>query len=305
MSTESIQPRIGIALGGGAARGWAHIGVLRALAEHGIEPDIVCGTSIGAMVGGMYAAGKLAEFEDWVTNLNRREVLSLLDFTVFGGGPIAGQRLMDLYRKHLGDIAIEELPRQYAAVATDLNTGSEVWLQHGPLLTAIRASISLPGVFTPVFVRGRWLVDGGLVNPVPVSLCRALGADLVIGVDLNQGLVRAAYRQQDAQIQSAVVRDHSEKSDVSSGQKAEPEQVAAAKPPNINWVVNASLSIMQDRITRSRLAGDPPDLLLTPRVSHIAWSDFTNSRPAIEEGYNVVQRSIVALRGLLQPDQTR
>lgn len=296
MLPESNSPRLGIALGGGAARGWAHVGVLKALAEHGIEPDIICGTSIGAMVGGMYAAGRLREFEDWVVRLTRRDVFSLLDFRLSGGGPLAGKRLMDLYRERLGDITIEDLPRQYAAVATDLKTGSEVWLQRGSLLTAIRASISIPGVFTPVLVRGRWLVDGGLVNPVPVSLCRALGADLVIAVDLNQGIVSRVSRLPDAEMKSAVVRHHSD----DSGQlQADKEREAKAAPPSFNGVVNSSLYIMQDRISRSRLAGDPPDLLLTPRVSHIPWLEFTNSRPAIEEGYQVVQRSIGALKGLL------
>lgn len=296
MLPESNSPRLGIALGGGAARGWAHVGVLKALAEHGIEPDIICGTSIGAMVGGMYTAGRLREFEDWVVRLTRRDVFSLLDFRLSGGGPLAGKRLMDLYRERLGDITIEDLPRQYAAVATDLKTGSEVWLQRGSLLTAIRASISIPGVFTPVLVRGRWLVDGGLVNPVPVSLCRALGADLVIAVDLNQGIVSRVSRLPDAEMKSAVVRHHSD----DSGQlQADKEREAKAAPPSFNGVVNSSLYIMQDRISRSRLAGDPPDLLLTPRVSHIPWLEFTNSRPAIEEGYQVVQRSIGALKGLL------
>lgn len=296
MLPESNSPRLGIALGGGAARGWAHVGVLKALAEHGIEPDIICGTSIGAMVGGMYAAGRLREFEDWVVRLTRRDVFSLLDFRLSGGGPLAGKRLMDLYRERLGDITIEDLPRQYAAVATDLKTGSEVWLQRGSLLTAIRASISIPGVFTPVLVRGRWLVDGGLVNPVPVSLCRALGADLVIAVDLNQGIVSRVSRLPDAEMKSAVVRHHSD----DSGQlQADKEREAKAAPPSFNGVVNSSLYIMQDRISRSRLAGDPPDLLLTPRVSHIPWLEFTNGRPAIEEGYQVVQRSIGALKGLL------
>lgn len=303
MLSESTSLRLGIALGGGAARGWAHIGVLKALAEHSIEPDIICGTSIGAMVGGIYAAGKLAEFEDWVVHLTRRNVLTLLDFTVYGGGPLGGRRLMDLYREHIGDITIEDLPRKYAAVATDLNTGSEIWLQEGSLLTAIRASISIPGVFTPVLVRGRWLVDGGLVNPVPVTLCRALGADLVIGVDLSMGLVNRTYHEPDGEVQSAVVRHISEKQDNSSNPEGTArKRVAEIKPPSLNWVVTTSLYIMQDRINRSRLAGDPPDLLLTPRVSHVPWMEFTGGQSTIEEGYNVVKRNLTVLHNLLNLD---
>lgn len=300
MKSNHTSPRIGIALGGGAARGWAHIGALRALEELGIRPDVVAGTSIGAMVGGIYLAGHLEVFEDWVVRLTRREVWTLLDLRISGGGALGGRRLMDLYREHLGDVQIEDLPRQYAAVATDLHTGAEVWLQEGPLLTAIRASISIPGIFTPIRVHGRWLVDGGLVNPVPVSLCRALGADLVIAVDLNQGLVKRGNRLPDAEARSAVVRHH--------GEKGEPLEEAAAAAtrraekldaPSFNWVVNTSIFIMQDRITRSRLAGDPPDLLLTPRVSSVPWMEFTGGRATIQEGYDVVRRSQDALESLL------
>src|SRR5512140_611926 len=157
MDHEIGKPRIGIALGGGAARGWAHIGVLRALAERGVEPEIVCGTSIGSLVGGIWALGSLPGLEEWVCQLTNRQVLRLLDITVSGGGAIAGRRLMDVFREAFGDPLIEELPRRYAAVATELFTGAEVWLQQGSLSTAIRASISLPAVFTPVLVNGRWL----------------------------------------------------------------------------------------------------------------------------------------------------
>lgn len=287
------RPCFGIALGGGAARGWAHLGVLRALTELGIHPEIICGTSIGALVGGMYAAGKLPEFEEWVIRLRRMKVLTLLDFTVSGGGAVAGKRLMDLYREHLGDVHIEDLPRRYAAVATDLHDGAEVWLQEKSMLTAIRASISIPGVFTPVEVDGRWLVDGGLVNPVPVSLCRALGADVIIAVDLSLGTVRQAVHRSESEVTPAVVRRR-QRLDESSADAT----TRSIAPPAARSVVATSLYIMQDRITRSRLAGDPPDLLLQPRVSHVPLLEFTGGQPTIDEGYETVQRSLPALRDL-------
>lgn len=302
MSTATT---LGIALGGGSARGWAHIGVLSALEDEGISPEIVCGTSIGALVGGIYAAGKLGELAEWVGSLTRREVFGLVDLTVGGGGMISGRRLMELYRQHLGDIAIEQLPKRYAAVATDLRTGAEVWMQEGPLLGAIRASISIPGLFTPVLRGGRWLVDGALVNPVPVNLCRALGAELVIAVDLQGGPVMGTQGPTPSESQPAVVRGGSgwralsrrfSRSGSEEGEPAEPS------PPGVNAVIATSLDIMQARLSRSRLAGDPPDLLLTPRVRQLPPLEFAGGQPTIEEGYDVVRRMLPALRDLLDTD---
>lgn len=299
MAAETSLPRLGIALGGGSARGWAHIGVLRALMEEGIEPEIVCGTSIGALVGGVYAAGRLEELGRWVGTLTRRDVLGLVDFTTARGGVIGGRRLMELYREHLGDIAIEELPRRYAAVATDLQSGTEVWLQEGPLLTAIRASISIPGLFTPIARDGRWLVDGGLVNPVPVNLCRALGAELVIAVDLLSG---AALNPARGRSEPAVVRTSTSRWNLfarGGGQEGEEEAAEATSPPTVNAVIASSLDIMQTRLSRSRLAGDPPDLLLTPRVRQVAPLEFAGGQPTIDEGYGVMRRMLPALRDIM------
>ncbi len=305
MSTSTPRPRLGIALGGGAARGWAHIGVLSALERLGVEPEIVCGTSIGALVGGLYAAGKLAQLEEWVSSLSRREVVTLLDFTTSGGGAISGRKLIELYRRELGDPAIEALPKAFAAVATDLHTGSEVWLLEGSLLDAIRASISLPGVFTPVLARGRWLVDGGLVNPVPVSLCRALGAEIVIAVDLHSGAARPNHKPV-AEAPPAVVRERTwwqrlaRRRPAASGGEGEP----ATPPPSVASVVAASLDIVQARLARSRLAGDPPDLLLSPSVRHVPALEFAGGQPTIEEGYDVVRRMMPALTDLLGLEAT-
>lgn len=307
MSSKPSHPCLGLALGGGSARGWAHIGVLSALAQHGIEPAIVCGTSAGALVGGIWAAGRLPELEAWVGRLTRRDVVALLDFTMARGGAIGGRKLIELYRRQIGDLSIEDLPHRFAAVATELETGSEVWLQHGPLLHAIRASISLPGMFTPVLADGRWLVDGGLVNPVPVTLCRALGAEIVIAVDLHGSAGRPEHRPR-AESHPAVVRDGRwwqalsrlrRRAEDAAGEEAAAELPDTPEAPSTRAVIAAALDIMQARISRSRLAGDPPDLLLSPTVRHIAPLDFACGQPTIDEGYDVVRRMLPAIRDLL------
>jgi NTE family protein len=181
-------PRIGLALGSGAARGWAHIGVLKALTAAGIEVAVVCGSSIGAVVGAAYAAGRLPEIEAFARGLNWRGILGQLDLRPAGGGLFAGERVSRTLIDLIGHAAIETLRLDYGAVATELGSGREVWLREGDLGVAIRASMALPGVLAPVELDGQWLLDGGLVNPVPVSLCRAMGAELVLAVNLNGGI---------------------------------------------------------------------------------------------------------------------
>jgi NTE family protein len=186
------KPRIGLALGSGSARGWAHIGAIHALEERGIKADIVCGASIGALVGAAYASGQLDRLEQWVTGLAWTKVVRLMDLT-WKGGLIRGARLFTLFGTIFEERNIEDLPIPYGAIATELYSGREVWLRHGKVLEAVRASCAMPGLFTPVVRDNVVLVDGGLVNPVPVSMCRALGADLVIAVDLSWGKL-GAYR---------------------------------------------------------------------------------------------------------------
>ena len=182
------KPRIGLALGSGSARGWSQIGVIRELERAGISPEIVCGTSIGALVGAAYAAGEIDRLHDWVKGLRWQAVVSMIDLRM-NGGLIEGGKLVEFFRTHFRDEGIERLPKAFGCVATELASGREIWLREGPVIDAVRASIALPGLFTPVERDGRLLVDGGLVNPVPVSLCRAMGADIVIAVDLNWDLI--------------------------------------------------------------------------------------------------------------------
>ncbi len=305
------RPRIGLALGSGAARGWAHIGAVHALTEAGVAPDVVCGTSIGALVGAAIACGRLAEFEAWVRALTRLDILRYMDFRVTGGGLIHGERLMEQLRRQVEDARIEELPVQFACVATELRTGRELWFQDGPLVEAVRASLALPGLLTPARHGGEWLVDGGLVNPVPVSVCRALGADTVIAINLNSDIVgrrsrRAVVPIDEARLLKEEARVSGFRESVSELRERAASLVAQLWPEEqpeertgMFDVIAGALNIMQDRITRSRMAGDPPDVVIVPRMAHIGLLEFDRAAEAIREGREAVHRTLPAIRHML------
>lgn len=288
-------PRVGLALGSGSARGWAHIGVLRALLEVGIRPDVVCGASVGAIVGAAYATGELDRFEAWVRALDRRKVLSFMDFNL-GGGMLKGERLVAFFRDHFDDRPLEALTTPFAAVATALHTGDEVWLRHGSVADAVRASFALPGLFTPVWRDGRVLVDGGLVNPVPVSLARALGAELVIAVDLNSDkLERAMGVAEPAEssarsgwvssLQQGLGALWPRGTPAEEGDAPVPASAPATpRLPSLISVVTDSIHVMQVRITRSRMAGDPPEVAIAPRLARLGLLDFHRADEAIDAG---------------------
>jgi NTE family protein len=296
------KPKIGLALGSGAARGWAHLGVLDVLEERGVQPEVVVGTSIGAVVGAAFAVGQLADFNDWVDKMDRREVAGYFDLSLRGGF-IQARRVFNAMSRAIPDRPIEDIPVSFAAVATDLVTGQELWLREGSMYAALRASTALPGLVSPSHVDGRWLVDGGLVNPVPVSVCRALGADVVIAVDLNTTLIgrRGTSRSTDG----------NEGSGSSDASATKPRSVPALDSirsavqgfgteirqrllnedpgtptgsPSIYDVVANSINIMQARVTRSRMAGDPPDIQIAPQLGEFGLLDFDKSEEAIAEG---------------------
>lgn len=294
------RPRIGVALGGGAARGWAHIGILRWLREHDLYPDIICGTSIGALVGAAAAADELDELDAWACTLTWQDVVSYLDVS-FSGGLIHGRKLFQFLETRLPDRQIERLPRPFGAVATELASGQEVWLREGSVYQAVRASVALPGLMTPYRHNDRWLVDGGLVNPVPVSLCRALGAERVIAVDLIADLLnrRAAGLQpvEDTRVDKAFDRlqEIPWLASLGDGFMNRTQQwmkdlldTSDALPSMVD-VIAQSVYIMQVRITRARMAGDPPDVLLTPRLGHIRLMEFHRAAEAIDEGYRCAE----------------
>lgn len=324
--------RIGLALGSGAAKGWSHIGVIRRLEARGVEPQIICGTSMGAIVGAAYAAGQLDEFEAWAESLEWTSVVGLLDISM-RGGLIKAQRLFEFFSDQLPEARIEDLPRPFAAVGTDLSTGQEVWMREGSLIDALRATIAVPGLITPGRWRRRWMVDGGLVNPVPVSLARALGADFVIAVDLNTtllgrrlpaGEVEASHAPPEAAARDGIAaaigdepgRDVDSFSEAGgrADERAASEDDASSVPladrlnsalremaaewrelfssdepqapgmPSLYEVLANSINVMQMRIGRSRMAGDPPELLVTPRLHDYGLLDFDRSAEAISEG---------------------
>ena len=278
------KPRIGLALGSGSARGWAHIGAIRALEARGVKPDVVCGSSVGALVGGAYASGELEKLEKWVTGLAWTSVVRLMDLT-WRGGLISGNRLFNAFRLMFEKRDIVDLPVKFGAIATELATGREVWLQHGDLLDAVRASCAMPGLFAPVVRDGAVLVDGGLVNPVPVSMCRAFGADIVIAVDLSWGKL-GPYRDRGLQIPPAP----QDPSWIARVLRRPPKEVGETKVPSIFEVFNTSLDIVEQRVARSRLAGDPADVLVAPLLPQFGTMEYHRSAEAIAEGRAAVER---------------
>ncbi|QSX32340.1 patatin-like phospholipase RssA [Shewanella avicenniae] len=297
-------PSVGIALGSGAAKGWAHIGVLKALAAMGVHPQKIAGCSIGALVGAAYANDRLDELERWVCGFTSWQVLSLMDISWRRGGLIGGDKVFDAMEQHLGEWKIEELKKPFIAVSADLNTGQEVWFRSGNLRNAVRASCSMPGIMSPVRQGKRWLVDGAVVNPIPVSVARAMGVDVVIAVDLN------GHRREKLQILPVNI-----KSECSDQDKAEERQQSEStfmdffakgkdyignltqkfssankQQPGMLAVMSQSMDILEQRHKRARLVGDPPDICIIPKVSDIGMMEFHRAEEAIEAGYQAVCR---------------
>ncbi|QGZ62925.1 patatin-like phospholipase family protein [Paraburkholderia acidisoli] len=335
MSHRRRPRRVGLVLGGGAARGWAHIGAIRALEEAGIKPDVVCGTSIGALVGAVYANGDLDWLEDWVGKLTWQTVVRLLDLR-FSGGLLGGRKVIDLFAQQFNGRAIDDLKVPFAAVATELDTGREVWLREGGVVDAVRASIAIPGIFTPIWHDGVWLVDGGLSNPVPVSAARAMRADTVIAIDLNHDILNGrdlggaidtvpravpveanpppadapgALAGDTAAAAPAPLMRRNGKRFPNWLQPAAPgvaggADVRVAPPPSTRVPsmlssIAQSIDIMQVRITRSRLAGEPADVLIQPRLGGMGIFDFHRAGPAIAEGRAAVQYMLPAIKAQL------
>jgi NTE family protein len=296
---STARPTIGIALGGGAARGWAHIGVLKSLIAAGLEPDIVAGTSIGAVAGACFVTGRLNALEDFACGLTRRRIFGFLDFNFAGSGLITGQRLSTRLEQHLQQFNIEQLERRFVAVATELGTGHEVWLNKGSLVNALKASFALPGIFRPVQINGRWLIDGALVNPIPVSVCRALGARIVIAVNLSNDVFSkgAVIHEQEPYVTPAAAPQSDGQELLGSNGRAAVHLLhrqifGRSDAPGMSAVMMDAINITQDRIARSRLAGDPPDILIAPKTGSIGLFDFHRGAEAIELGARATEKLI-------------
>lgn len=291
--------KIGLALGSGSARGWSHIGIIRALASQGIEPDIICGTSIGSLVGASYVFGNIDRLEEWVRNLSKFEVAKFFEISPSLKGFVNTDRLKKFLSNYVADdsTVIESAQKRYAAVATDLETGREIWFSEGSVHQAVWSSISLPGLFPAIRSSESWLVDGGLVNPVPVSVCRALGADIVIAVNLN-GDVVGKHFQSTLSVESKGSSFVDKITDLAKEYTTSfiPSKKEEESPPNLFDAIAGSINITQDRITRSRMAGDPPDILLSPKLSHIGLLEFYRGDEAMEEGEKCVQRLLPEIR---------
>jgi len=298
------KPKIGIALGSGGARGWIHVGVLQALKDEGFEPDIVAGCSMGALVGAAFAAGWLDELEEWAISITRRDIVRLLDINLLNGGLIDGSRVMDVLRGFKGDALIQELEKPYMAIASDLTTGREVWLRDGSVFDAVRASVSIPGFLRPYNLNGQWLVDGGLTNPVPVSACRALGADFIIAVNPDANILKYIHEGNNKKTKP----DHPDGSYsalmdrmLESVPPAVKERIRAmtpgflnadAKPLSYMAVLSSSIDIMTSQIMRSRLAGEPPHIMLDPQLGPFGTIEFNRAAEAIAEGRRIVQEAL-------------
>ncbi len=300
-------PTVGLALGSGSARGWAHIGVIQTLREAGVPIDCVAGSSIGALVGGVFCAGQLDALAREARHLDWRRLVRMLDIALPRSGLLAGEKITAFIRQLTGERTLTTLSIPFWAVATSLRTGREVWIRQGPVAEAIRASMSMPGILTPIRSGSQWLVDGGLANPVPVSVCRAMGADIIIAVNLNAEILlrpekphpplatgtgaprsrqlhhtfRYYWQQRGKQFRQLL-----------------PLLSRRAKEPSLSLfeVILYSLHVMQDRITRHRLAADPPDFLITPAVRQIQLFEFHRADEAIAAGTRAVQALLPAIR---------
>lgn len=294
--------QIGIALGGGGARGWAHIGALRTLEKAGLRPSIVAGTSIGAIVGGAWAAGRLDDLETFALSLDRKAVWKLTDLNLGkGGGLVMGDRIAQALTETLGEHNIEQLATRYTAVATSLNGGHEVWLDRGDLVKAMRASYALPGIFVPQIIEGRPLIDGGIANPVPVSACRAMGAEVVIAIPLP------ASQSPQQRLQEFRPADTDPAWKKALAAIREPERFVARQlfgdEPGALTTASVSvtaLNILLDRMTRVRLASDPPDITVHSEIGKIALLEFDKAKEAIAIGAAAMERLLPELEGLLK-----
>lgn len=317
MTTTPKNPVFGLALGSGASRGWAHIGIIETLEEIGIQPSIICGCSIGSVVGAAYAAGNIHKLDEQISKLDKRKLRSFFELNFSLNGFVNQDRMHAFLHEFVCDesLQMKDLDKVFATVATELRNGREIWFTEGKVLDSVWASMALPGLFKPYYSDKKWLVDGALVNPVPVSLCRALGADVVIAVNLNSDIVGKHFSKPE-KVRGADKKSEQEKRDEEkmnqekttildnlgeslSGMADNFRNVSIpffnndseeAKPPNLIDAIAGSINIFEDRITRSRMAGDPPDILINPRLAHIAPIEFYRAKEAIEEGRASVDR---------------
>lgn len=297
------QVKIGLALGAGAAKGWAHIGVINTLKRAGIQVDIVAGCSVGALVGAAYAANRLSVMERWVRSFSYWDVLRLMDLSWRRGGLLRGERVFNHIRTVIPEENIAGCALRFGSVATNLSTGRELWFTDGDLHQAVRASCSMPGLLSPVGYNGYWLVDGAVVNPVPVSLTRALGADIVIAVDLQHDahLVQQDLLSVNMANSQAI---NAFQTDTWRGRLRERLKIMTTRRANVTptamEIMTTSIQVLENRLKRSRMADDPPEILLQPFCPQISTLDFHRASEAITAGILAVDKKIDELLPLVR-----
>ena len=302
--------KVGLALGSGSARGWAHIGAIEAIEETGIPIHYVAGTSIGAFVGAVYATGDLDSLKQFALQMDWKKVLSYFDVVFPRSGLMDGKKVHELFSIHTKARTFDDFKIPVKMIATDLNTGEKIIIDSGNIIESIRASVSVPGVFTPVHLNNKWLVDGGLVDPVPVKVVRDMGADIVIGVDLNSGLSNNNLPKKPKNViktkpslkeRNELIARISEQ--YGNAEKAVKNQISRwytpSSKPNIIDVLGSSISIMEEQITRINLAMDPPDILIQPRLGNLKMFDFDQAERSIQEGYAQAKYQIDNIKSLL------
>ncbi|NVK26350.1 MAG: patatin-like phospholipase RssA [Gammaproteobacteria bacterium] len=291
--------KVGLALGSGAARGWAHIGVIEGLLDLGINIDAIAGCSIGAYVGASYCNGSIDELREWVLSLTEWQVIKLMGVSIPKGGLVTGEKVFTKLKERFVAENIEQLKVPFSAVATDMRRGQEVVFTRGSTVDAVRASCSIPGLFSAHRYQNRWLLDGAVVNPVPVSLCKQLGVDVVIAVNLGSSFNRTdreTERHNELQKKNDDNFNQFFKKGLASVSQwfgSSPEALQNAdlqSPPSIFNSMSNAIDIMQDRLVRGRLASDPPDVLLDPNLDHIGTMEFHRAEEAIRIGRETVQR---------------
>ena len=309
----ATRKKVGLVLGSGSSRGWAHIGVIEALEEENITIDYIAGCSIGSYVGALYACGSLKKLKTFVLKMDGKKVFSYFDVVFPRSGLLNGtKRLRELFSMHTDAKSFADLAIPVMMVATDLDTGSKFVLKSGDLIAALRASMSIPGLFAPARVKGRWLVDGGLVDPVPVGVARALEADVVIAVDLNSGLVSRKKRLARAVAGTDPARGYKNELAIKLADYFDSAESAVrnklrdflrreSSVPDIFESVTTAIGIMQERITRINLAVEPPDILIQPRLAGLKIMDFDQVEHSIDEGYLSVREKIEDIKALLEP----
>ncbi|MFT7514447.1 MAG: NTE family protein, partial [Candidatus Omnitrophota bacterium] len=313
--------KLGIALGSGAARGWAHIGVLEALIEGGLSPEIVTGTSIGSIIGAVYACDRLPEIKEVALSLDVKTML--YEFVDMGGrsGMIDGGKVTEFIRSHIKEAQIEDLGRPFACVAADVLTGEAFIFKKGDLINAIRCSISIPGIFTPIYFKDRVLVDGGVVNPVPVDVARKMGADVVIAVDINEGFLECGSKSVPKNYLDRIKAktEQSRKDRFGWVEKIQtkvaemtPDDLGAMKRwlapdpiPNMFDVLGNSLRIMEKQITDNMLRLHPADVVIRPAVGGIEIFEFNRAEEAIQAGYEAGQAALPAILEAMHSDSER